>query len=85
MVANRVRALVQDGGQLDIGEEIGTVVGGHAIGAQGHVDSRPHHGRDRGHPGAQLQVGPGVVDTGDPLLRHESPVLLRGVDAVGRQ
>ena len=25
------------------------------------------------------------MDTGDPLLRHESPVLLRGVDAVGRQ
>src|SRR5699024_2635782 len=32
---------------------------------------------------AQLQVGDGVVDGGDPLLGHDGPVLRGGPDAVG--
>ena len=74
---------VDGGGELHLLEHIVAVVGGHAVGADGHVDPSLQHGGDGGHTGAQLQVGHRVVDAGDPLLCHDGPILFGGPDTVG--
>ena len=75
---------MEDGGQLHVGEQVGAVVGADTVGAQGDVHSRPAQDGHTGHAGAQLQVGIGVMDGGNPFPGHDLHVLIAHPDAVSR-
>ncbi len=59
--------VVENGRELHLLKHVVVVVGGHPCRCPGRVPPRPLHGGNPGHPRAQLQVGHGIVDAGDPF------------------